>query len=348
MGTYVFLLSVAIIGNLFQRKRNIILLNVLVMGVLFIYCAFRGEYIGADTPTYLSIYSSAFHLDNYKNEYLFYSVIKWIRHLGYSAEDCQIVMAALTFFPLLMLFVKKSVIPSLSIILFIIAVNGYYLETYNIVRQSVATAFLLWAYVMAVEKRWGYTIVFFIMAIGFHNSSLIYLPLFLLALYCKFSYKVVVIAIISSLLFAFAFSSISFLTNIVDSLQGINILGFDKYSHFADYRLDMTRNMNGLITLLLPHSFLCLYAYKKKGDNMLVRLYFYGIVLLNIVSVMPTSYRMAYGLTSLELLIYPMVFKEAGKWRWAFLMLFIFLLAYWLMKLSSGGVDSALIPYRFM
>lgn len=348
MGIYVFVLAIVIVGFLFQQRKNVVWLNIISIVVLFIYCAFRGENVGADTSNYLLIYTSKYAIDNYENEFLFYNIVKWMQQWGCSGEECQIIMALLTYVPFAFLIVKKSLMPSLSILLFVVAVNGYYLETYNIVRQSIAVVFLLWSYVLFGEKRWQIAIAFFAMAIGVHNSSLIYLPMVLLALLCKFSYKTVAISILGSLLFAFIFSNISFLTNIVKGIQNIDILGFGKYSYFTDYKLDLTRNMNGLITLLLPHSFLCLYAYNKMKDNLLIRIYFCGVVFLNLVSVMPISYRMAYGLTVLELLIYPIIMKEKCKYNFVINILLGVLIVYWLVRLNSIGNIGTLIPYKFI
>lgn len=347
MNPYIPILYISIINFLFQYKRNIPFMNILVLIILLLLCAFRGEYVGADTSTYLSIYDTELYLEDYKNEYVFYFIIKFLRELGFSSIICQVVMACITFIPLIFLFIKKSMMPSLSILLFLIAINGYYLETYNIVRQSAATVFLLWAYISALENNWKNVTAYFIIALGFHTSSLIYILFFIIALYCRFTYKVVIISILGSLFFAFILSNISFLTNIINSLQNIDILGFGNYSHFADYKLDMARNLNGLITLLLPHSFLCLYAYKKYKENILFRIYFCGCVFLNIVSIMPTSYRMAYGLTALELILFPMVFKDNMKFRYiAFILLGILTFLY-ISKIDNGYTTS-IMPYNFI
>ena len=347
MDSYVFLISLAVVNVIIQYKKNILLLNVMLAIALFVFSAFRGEYVGSDTSTYLMIYNSDVILNNYKSEYLFFSVVKIIRDLGGSAVDCQIIMSALTFIPLVALIVAKSEIPSLSLLLFVIAINSYYFETYNIVRQLIATPYLLWAYVTAMENKWKYTILLFVVAIGFHTTSLIYLFIFLFAIYFKFSYKGVFLSVACSLVFAFAFSNITYLTDIISKFENVKLLGLDKYSYFSDYGLDLVRTTNGLITLLLPHSFLCLYAYKKKGDNLLLRLYFYGVIFLNVVSIMPTSYRMAYGLTVLELLIFPMIYKEYKESRFLFIILFIMMLVYKVRTLVMYGVESDLIPYSF-
>lgn len=344
MNPYIPILYISIINFLFQYKRNIPFMNILVLIILLLLCAFRGEYVGADTSTYLSIYDSELYLEDYNNEYVFYFIIKFLRELGFSSIICQVVMACITFIPLIFLFIKKSMMPSLSILLFLIAINGYYLETYNIVRQSAATVFLLWAYISALENNWKNVIAFFLIALGFHTSSLIYILFFIIALYCRFTYKVVVISILGSLFFAFILSNISFLTNIINSLQNIDILGFGNYSHFADYKLDMVRNLNGLITLLLPHSFLCLYSYKKYKENILFRIYFCGCVFLNIVSIMPTSYRMAYGLTALELILFPMVYKENMKFRYMAIILLSILTYFYLSRIDEG-YTSSIMPY---
>ena len=63
--------------------------------------------------------------------------------------------------------------------------------------------------------------------------------------------------------------------------------------------------------------------------------------------IMPTSYRMAYGLTALELILFPMVYKENMKFRYmAFILLSM--LTYLYISRIDNGYTSSIMPYYFI
>lgn len=323
-------------------------MNIVLFAWMFFLCAFRSFEIGADTENYRRIYNSRAALSSYRYEFLFYQLMSFFREFKLGFRAFLITLSVLIYVPLFCILRKESKNLSVSILLFIVSANYYFFESFNIIRQLVATSFLLVSYSKFIRKNYLVSFLFFGVAIGFHISSLIYLPFLFLATR-KVSYRFVCITILCSLVYAFAFSSIDFLTNQVKFLAEIEALNFGKYAYYSDYRLDMARNINGLLTLLLPHSFLCLYAYKRLNGNYYSTLYYWGVLFLNLISLFPTSYRMAYGLTCLELLLVPMILnRETRKTIWAYLSLLSLYFIYKVYSISVTTHSAAkLIPYEF-
>ena len=306
-------------------------------------CAMRGSSVGADTSHYLESYGNSLSHESYEAEYLFYVVIKTVYEYTDTPEMTQVILSILTFIPYIIIFTKYSKIPTLSLLLFIVTANVYYLEAFNIVRQAAATPYLLLAFINLNNKNKKWFLIWSAVAIGFHTTSILFVSLALIAYYCRFSKKMVSIMILSSLFFAFCISSVDLIATLVEKISDYSL--FEGYSAYMAYRLDLARTMNGLITQLLPPSILCVYAFNVIGDTPLLRMFLIGVIVLNIVSIMPTSYRMAYGLNALELLIYPMVLYEYHKNNWLIWCIIVSLCALWLYNLPAYGI-SGLFPYE--
>lgn len=310
-----------------------------------ILCAFRGQDIGVDTISYLTKYNSV-EINNYSDEFIFYNIAKLHKILGFDVRTIQILMTIITYIPLSYLTIKYIRNSCLAILVFIISTNGYYFETFNIVRQSAATMFLMLGYVQLNKRQLINASIFFIIAFGFHNTSIFYILLILVAYKIHFSNKFMIYSIIVSLIFAFTISNIEYINNLISQLSALQMAGTEKYSRFTEYELQLIKNTNGLIVMLIPFSALCVYAYNYFKNTVLMRGYFIGVILLNIISIMPTSYRMAYGLISIEILLYPMIFASNIKYKWIPTVILFSLAMLWIWKLQDVLTSSSLIPYK--
>lgn len=339
------LIFFAIVGCFLKNKSGNTLLALCLLIVMGLMSALRGPNVGVDTPTYLANYNNYTLYQRYSEEFLFYAIVDFFYNTRIGANWCQFFISLITYLPLGWIILNKTKNACLAVLVLIISANGYFFETFNITRQAAATSFLLCAYVWLEERKIKLAIFALIMAVGMHTSSIIYLPIILLAWKVKISTKLASYTVIGSLVFAFFVSSIDTITNAILYFSALGIGGTEKYEHFADYELDQARNINGLMTLLVPFSSLCLYAYNYYKNHIIMRLFFFGVVFLNIVSIMPTSYRMAYGLTCTEILLYPMIFYSKIKRKWIAVSILSVTLFFHLWKLKSTLIGGSLIPY---
>ncbi|MBR5898107.1 MAG: EpsG family protein [Muribaculaceae bacterium] len=339
MSIYIVIVVIAVFACCFKGKYKVIgnVVSMLLMLAMFVVCAFRHESVGADTSMYLTIYNSPRLLEYYADEPIFYWLVKTMRDMDLSPYDAQFIMSLLAYIPLFWLFKRRSFDFSLSVLLFIVAYNSYFLETMNIVRQSISTPFLLWAYLLIDDKKYWKALICMLIAIGFHSSSLIYVPLIVLAYYVKMSNKLMLILMTCALAFALVFSEVAFIQDLIRLLEKNPILGLDKYSHYTDYKIELSRTLFGLIPMLVPTCAVAVYSYKVLSRNFLSRLFCFGVLFLCLVSIMPTSYRMAYGIVALELLLIPQLMKVDKKGRTFILAIVAFNVLYCLYRLQMFG-----------
>lgn len=308
MDVYIFVYFIAILLCFLKRytlNRNLTVLFSLLLCVL---CFLRAENIGSDTIHYLKIYQSDIAMSRYKKEFMFFHIIQWIKSVGFDEVGCQVAMAILCYIPFIILMYKKSCYPALTILLFIISTNRYFFETFNISRQMVAVSFALWSWIFFYEKKEKIAILFYVIACGFHMSTIFTLPVLLLCRKKDFSYKAIYCYLAISLFWTFIFSNPALISSFLYYLKAFSFLGIDKYVYLDGYRLEMDRTFVGLLTLVGPHVLLCILLVNKDRKNFLVKLYYCGVIMLNIVAVLPISYRFALSLTALELFLLPGLF----------------------------------------
>lgn len=336
MSVYIIIVIVAVFACCFNGKYKVIgnIVSMMLLLAMFFLCAFRHESVGADTSMYLTIYNSPRLLEYYADEPIFYWLVKTMRDIGMSPFDAQFVMSLLTYIPLFWLFKRRSFDFPLSVLIFVVAYNSYFLETMNIVRQSISTPFLLWAYLLIDDRKYWKALICFLIAIGFHSSSMIYVPLVIIAYYVKPSKNLMYILMACALAFALVFSEVSFIQDLIRLLEKNPMFGLDKYSHYTDYEIELSRTLFGLIPMLIPTCVVAMYSYKVLSANFLSRLFCYGVLFLCIVSIMPTSYRMSYGIVAMELLLIPQIMRINKKSRKLMLAIIAFNVLYTIYRLQ--------------
>lgn len=346
MFLYIALLVIVIMNCMIQRKYNSKSLNAIVFLILCYFCAFRANDVGSDTKNYIQIYDNWTSIEYYKPEYCFYIICSIFKSADAPPYFTQIFITGLTYFLFIKLFNTWSVNPSVSILIFLISFFCYYFESFNITRQLIATAFLMWAWYYFQNKKYYKGILTYVIAIGFHATSLLYLPVLLLAMFINISFLGMILLLTLSLMFAFVFSSVSILGNIIQQFGFILSLGSGDYSTYANYNLGLSKTTFGLITLVIPPVFICYASFPYLKDMLFYKLFFWGVVILNFLSIMPTSYRMVYGVIALEMIIYPVILKKSSyNIRLLALLLLLVEIIFYIND-ESFLRSSSLIPYN--
>lgn len=211
IATYFLYNSILLLSSFFAycgervgNKRDEYLCRIMVFLILWIPASFRSD-IGTDYSSYQSIYE---HIDWYIDEleigYVWLNQI--FRSLSLGHEYMFSAVAALTYAPICFGMPKKGY--SVLIIFYILTL---YLVSYNLVRQSIAISFSLYA---AVQLLKGRNVLYFVIIIGavmFHVSALLLLLFFFLK-YIRFNIWVGILVTIlgSFLIIKFDFISIIF------------------------------------------------------------------------------------------------------------------------------------------
>ncbi len=340
---YVLIFILVVTSFLLQLKREFKCISIILLLFMCVTCALRPPTAGADTYTYLQIYGNPNALENNKSEFIFYWIVKLIYNAELPIWISQIVMATFIYSTFGYVILKISQKPSLSLLIFVISINTYFTESFNITRQCIATGFLLICWDQLNRGNIKKALILFIVATGFHLSSLVYFPFAFLAYQWKFSKTFLLFSLLSGLVFAFIFSSVGLITETISKLGNFE---FEKYASYATYQLEQSRTKFGLISDLIPISVLSFYAFCNLKKQFLIRLLCLGVLFLDIVSIMPTAYRMSYGLISIEILIYPLCFLKKSREKWILYMLIMYLIALW--SYNIPNMETAkLLPYDF-
>lgn len=344
---YFLLFFFALLGSFINLRKINVILALSLLTIMCLRCALRDDSVGVDTSMYLNIYDSKDLINRFSSEYLFFFIIKCFQNLNVSPEGCQVFITVVTFIPLGWIAITKTQNPCLVVLMLLLCVNGYYFETFNISRQTVATAYLLCAYVWLDEHKIKLAILAIVIAAGFHTTTIIYLPFIFIAYKFTFSNRFVYIALFASLIFAFFISNVNLISNLINTLSNLKIGGTEKYQMYTKYRLDMARNTNGLITLLIPTSAICAYSYNQLKQHISMRIFFLGAVFLNLISIMPTSYRMAFGMVCIEILVYPWIISRVNnQQKLVPISIISVLILLWLYRLKSMLDIMSLLPYE--
>lgn len=179
--------------------------------------------------------------------------------------------------------------------LIFLLIPGLFLNSFSIMRQSLAIVFLFNAYYYLWYKCYRYWWCFFILALLFHYSVLFTLPFVWLAIRLEKKANVILLIGIPLSLFLAQI-------NILNIALGL-ILGNSKFSVYLEYG-DAGTNLFKLIVLnisVLPY----LFFYKRFNEleRSLLILVVFGLVLLNIFSNIGAITRISYYFKIFEIVL---------------------------------------------
>ncbi|KGQ57210.1 hypothetical protein IO44_01400 [Gallibacterium anatis str. Avicor] len=177
-----------LIGNVSLKISNKLVLLFFFLVLIFI-SALRGETVGTDMVNYIPRYMqitdtnwgnlpSLINIVDFELGFIFFcKLISFI-----DLDNPQIFIIITSFLTLLGFykFISKfSIIPILSLLIFIS--YGYWTNSFNIVRQSLAISILAWGLSLWEDDRKSLSFLMNLLAISFHISSLI----FILVYFCR-------------------------------------------------------------------------------------------------------------------------------------------------------------------
>lgn len=303
-----FIISALLISCIYNKQLSTVL-SLILLFAMMVATGLRASCVGADTAHYIIKYS---HPTSDSLEFIFKFIIDLLQKFDFSPTQIQFSFSVITFIPLYYLIVKYSTNKGLTILIFIIAPNIYFLETMNIVRQSCALPYIIWSIFMFNEHKYLKGILLFIIAIGFHLSSLGLIPLLIFSFYWKPDFKFAIILVIISICLGLL-TSTSIIAHYISYLQQLNFGGFEKYSIYSSWRLDSQRNIFGILPRMIFSFVIIYYAYKQYSNRLIVRTLLFAIIVNNIVQCFPNGFRFVFCLLGLEMFVIPLIIKDKRR-----------------------------------
>lgn len=317
---------------------------------MWILCAFRASSVGADTHNYINYASEA---DIYTNWGFCYDILRIISVQLHNPQLFIIFMAILTYYPLYYLICHESKLPAVSSLLYMISVSRFFLETFNIARQSIAIIFFLYAILAFSKKQVGYFFFFSFCAYLFHPIILIAFPVFLLYKMPISKSAFWILMVISWLI---GLTGTGYYVNHI--LNDLSVwfnpgYGLAYFSHYADKQLVLNWNLTGKLVHSIPICALCILSYNNKTkNNLLFKFLFTGTLISILLMENLFCDRFVSTLVLTQILIVPDILQNnniQSKLMRILIVLFVFYYIFILIQQQSAPLAriNNVLPYKF-
>lgn len=253
---YVILLSVYLLYK-FINKKNLYI--DIIFFILIFISSFRGERVGGDLINYIPLYEEISRQDwkqifqeSNKYGYIFCSYIKLWSYIS-SSPVLFLIGTSIINLSIIAFFIKKySKIPWLSIYIYI--AMGFYTNTFNSVRSSMALAFGALCIHYIIQKKFPKFLICFLIALEIHKTIF---PLLFLYPLTKFnlSWKYMFIMVGGAITISYFLPT-----------ELINILAILYASSYATLE-DTTGGGFSLFILLFFITFVSYYFLKNRLDR---------------------------------------------------------------------------------
>lgn len=298
------------IPNDFRNKRNIFWATA---GVFVLIAAIRGLSVGTDTISYYYGFTESTttnFTEKGESEFLFSWWTYFCRTTINSYDFWMLANYGLMIGLIAWAIFRYSSNRQLSLYLFISC--GFYLASFNIMREYIATAFIVLA-IAVMSEHWKYRLWAFLLimlfAVFIHNSAVVALPLLLL-------YKHNVSKNLQALIILFSFIlGFFYLSRLSDSLFSwfIPFVG-DRYEGYLTYEGDsggrgFIGNF-GVNVMFLVSLFL---AKRSTLEGLWFKTYFLGMIVFNLFGGMYYLTRLTDNLSIVQIIVIPLIANDLRR-----------------------------------
>ena len=278
--------------------------------LLFAVEAFRAYSVGTDTVNYITTNSNILHSSSFSVKGL---EIGWTGLVYLNAwlfEDINrpmIIESTLLFLIPLFIVAFRWGRKRAGAIILLVFLLYFYFNSFNIVRQSIAMSWCLWAYCCYERKETKKAILLFIVAVSFHTTALL-----MLALPFIRRIKINLFWICMILGASFLFGALNLISPVVNLIAGNEI-----YAYYAEAFLSGSSSFSP--TRLAMNALVIYLFIKTKGRERLWVFMFVGVVLLNFFSSLPYVARLAQYFLIFQIIMFPRIrSKNARLITWVY------------------------------
>lgn len=305
---YIMLLLFVIISHFFFKKfkGGVQLYYRLVLLILFCISTFRAEQMGADYSTYINIFKG---IQIKGLEYPYEKGYVLLNMLAGLLSDHYVVLALsvnLLFFICFHIYYSKYVDKyQMYIIFFVFVANPYlYIQgTFNILRQSCATAIIMLGITFLIERKYVRYAIVVVLAAQFHSIAYVFLLLIVFRMISWSREKFMIIVSVTcgmSLLLA----NDSFLNRIA------KFFGFGSYIGYGNTEFDFPIYV--LFIYVVTMFFLSSYhgLFNDEKEKFFLDLYIFSLCLLPLLVKNDIAYRIYIMFMYLALPALPVIWKS--------------------------------------
>ena len=290
------------LGNHNQQRKIVFFVCIL----MFLLVGLRAEFVGKDTSSYLYFVS----LDETNSRFgIIYELLRGLSNrLSNYPQTFLLAVAFITYIPLGIIVNRLSSRPCVSLLMYIVATAGFFLETFNIIRQSASIIYMVIAVWYWSQNKIYHFLIFATIATLLHPFSIIMVPV--LYLQKKWSPTYIQTCIIVTLTAIIGFSGIfdilgytlNLFSSYVELLSGAM---FSSYHIYFEEDITTEFNTTGILMHILPISITCIVTYIKGYSNKDIWFKFTLIGCIIVNSLIYASYieRMASVFTIMQIFV---------------------------------------------
>lgn len=288
-------LLIAFVLSIFAITKNKILL-IFSFLILLLVGGLRSVNIGTDTISYQELFNWSRNGSEWVKsfEYGYYFLNRFVHLMGGEFQLVIFLSMMLVLTPIFIVSYIDSKNPNYSILLFVLLY--FWLYSFNLSRQYIATSILLIAYYYLKKARVYSFVIWVLIASLFHTSALF--SFFVLFFY---KYRVSIYIWILSILFSLFISMIpglftSILLNMgITSITHYNILTYSKLA--VDTSFPLSRILLSIMGILM--------LIFQKEETLYMKIFLWGVVILNLFSFHAFASRVAWIYLVVQILLIP-------------------------------------------
>ncbi|MTD26398.1 EpsG family protein [Erwinia sorbitola] len=341
---------VLLIGTIPEARRFERVTLLFIMISLWLVVALS-ESVGPDYDSYRAMYDA--QNNNFaKQEFMFRWIGNWLSGNGFSFQVFYFTMISLYLFFLYYVFKRYRNYLVLNFLIFIIMPYGLIEGGFTYIRQNVAIAIFYFSLIYLVERRLIKYFACAFVAMLFHKSAALVIPVYFLAKKKISSQKSLLIYFsvltFSLLLILPAFRSLIF--------AGIGLIpGYgNTYLEFRGGEFLTTVSTKGMVSYVyqaLPIILLMIYrnsVVKSEIDNVLYNLTLFSLIALTLALQMRIMLRVEYYFVIAKVFSIPLLLNacETKRNRTISLLAMIAYFSIYFVALYYTGAEKHLFPYR--
>jgi len=305
----------------------------------------RGSSVGTDTGSYIEIYNIFYHDDfviHVGNEIGFVALMRFLRFFNLDAQ--WVLVATTLMFVLLMLKGIYHFSTNVWFSVFLLMTFAFYNLSIHLVRQFLTIAIFFYGYKYILNKNFIKYILAMLVAFSIHNSAILFLPLYLFALF-NYDRRAMLkfFVILSIFLFNFYF------------IFGLIVTFFPRYLVYLDQESMFRFTGASYIAISMSALLLGIVVIFKTKNNKMLNLEFTMILFSLILTIIAANgffnlLRFAFYFQIFSIIFIPRcisLINNAKIRTISYLFVALTSIAFYTFTLSTGAGVGGTVPYVF-
>ena len=316
MVIYFFLFTLNIIACLVGYNNNKLdkASSLCIIILMWALCSLRSTNCGTDTINYYRIFFFNPEASDMRLEPLFLLIRNSFSNFQLFLTFFAIITYGITYY----ICAKEVRYTALAILIFMISPTKFFPESFNIIRQSAAAAFILWGFVQWNKHKIKYTLLLFSIAVTLHYSSIIAF-LFLIVTRNQIKFKIALIGVLTTLVLGISGITTLTIQKFVIALGEANIHPIITVYARYGLRINNTMHFSSLVLWLVPLSLFAITCYPKSQSAHNKYQYFYNVFLIGVIlgnlfiPPMDSGIRFVFSIMVTQLIVVPAALKYSGR-----------------------------------